>query len=63
MATHEAVLRVWDLVGSLLVPICAQIFILNPIDPKYTNSTTHLILIYAFKNEFLIGNWKLEIGN
>ena len=34
---------------------------LNPIDPKYTNSTTHLILIYAFKNEFLIGNWKLIV--
>ena len=35
---------------------------LNPIDPKYTNSTTHLILIYAFKNEFLIGNWKLIVN-
>ena len=43
------------------MPICAQIFILNPIDPKYTNSTTHLVLIYAFKNEFLIGNWKLIV--
>ena len=35
---------------------------LNPIDPKYTNSTTHLILIYALKNEFLIWNWKLIVN-
>ena len=33
MACHEAVLLVWDLVASLLTPICYSNIYLNPIYP------------------------------